>query len=100
MKSDAQKIAGPAYLPLEREIEKAEFIAGLRHALDLRYRRLCQAARTDWERLIGGDESDACVTVRVQTSPLGRARGSGFLKSRRQTVSKPQVNGSVPHFAH
>lgn len=96
MKSHAQKIPGPAHFPLEMEIAKAEFMASVRHALDMRYRRLCEAARADWERLIGSDPSDACVTVRVQTSA---ARGSGFLKSRRR-ASKPHANGAVPHFAH
>ena len=87
-------------LAVEREIEKAEFIAAIRHALDLRYRSLCQAARADWERLFGSDPADACVTVRVQTSPAAATRGSGFLKSRRQPVSKSHVNGSVARFAH
>jgi hypothetical protein len=82
---------------LEREIEKAEFLAAIRHALDLRYRSLCQSARADWERLFGSDPSDACVKVRVQTAPT---RGSGFLKSRRQPISKSHLNGSVPRFAH
>jgi hypothetical protein len=82
------------------EAEKAEIVAGLRHALDLHYRRICQAARADWERLIGSDPSDACVTVRVQTNPSASTRGSGFLKSRRQPASKSEAKGSVPHFAH
>lgn len=100
MKSDAQKTATPARRPLKQEIEKAEFIAAVRYAVDLRYRRLCQAARADWERLIGSDPSDACVTVRVQTSPQNATRGSGFLKSRRRPVSKSHANGAMPHFAH
>lgn len=93
MKRDAQK-------SLEYEIEKVEVIAAIRHALDLRYRRLCQTARADWEGLFGNDPADKCVTVRVQTTPSTAARGSGFLKSRRQPASKSHANGSVPHFAH
>jgi hypothetical protein len=83
-----------------REAEKAETHAGLRHALDVRYRQICRAARADWERLIGRDPSDACVTVRVQTNQSTATRGSGFLKSRRRPASKSQAKGSVPHFAH
>jgi hypothetical protein len=89
-----------AHQSLEHEIEKAEFITAIRHALDLRYRRLCQAARADWERLFGSDPSDACVTVRVQMSPSTATRGSGFLKSRKQPASKAHANGSVQSFAH
>ena len=83
-----------------REAEKVEILAGLRHALDLRYRQICQAARTDWERLIRRDPSDACVTVRVRKNPSIATRGSGFLKSRRQPASKSEAKGSVPRFAH
>jgi hypothetical protein len=83
-----------------REAEKAEILAGLRHALDLRYRQICETARTDWERLIGNDPSDACVTVHVQTDASTATRGAGFLKSRRQAASKSEAKGSVPGFAH
>jgi len=84
----------------EHEIQKAEFITAIRHALDLRYRRLCETARADWERLFGSDPADACVTVRVQANSSIATRGSGFLKSRRQPASKSHANGSVPGFAH
>jgi len=83
-----------------QEIEKAETLTGIRHALDLTYRRVCQAARADWERLFGSDPADTCVTVRVQTSPATATRGSGFLKWRRRLVSKSHVKGSLPRFAH
>ena len=82
---------------LRDEAGKAEVIGTIRQAIDLRYRRICQAARTDWERLIGTDPADACVTVRVR--PSTAIRGSGFLKSRRQ-VSKSHSNGSVAGYAH
>jgi len=85
---------------LEQEIEKAELLTGIRHVLDLTYRRMCHAARADWEQLFGSDPADACITVRVHTSPSTAARGSGFLKSRRQSVSKSPAKGSVPRFAH
>jgi len=89
----------------QRELAKLEIVAGIRSALDSKYRRLCQAARADWERLFGDkDPADACVSVRVavkpavtQTTPI---RGSGFLKSRRQPVSKSGAKGSLPRFAH
>jgi hypothetical protein len=45
-------------------LAKVEVVAGLRHALDLKYRRLCQAAQGDWERLFGSkDPADACVII-------------------------------------
>ena len=87
-----------AQTPLEHEVEKAEILAGFRNALDLHYRQICQAARVDWERLVGADPADACVTVRVHTKPANATRGSGFLKSRKP--SKLSANGSVPRFAH
>jgi hypothetical protein len=85
---------------LQQEIEKAEILTGIRQALDLAYRRMCETARADWERLFGRHPADACITVRVHTSPSAATRGSGFLKSRRQSVSKSPAKGSVPRFAH
>jgi hypothetical protein len=82
-----------------KELSKAEVIAGLRQALDAQYRRLCQAARADWERLIGSDPADACVTVRGATNQPAAIRGSGFLKSRKP-VSKLETKSSMPRFAH
>ncbi|PYL18384.1 MAG: hypothetical protein DME30_03535 [Verrucomicrobia bacterium] len=89
----------------QRELSKLEVVAGLRHALDLQYRGLCQAARGDWERLFGSKgPADACVSVRVASEPIAiqttAIRGSGFLKSRRQPVSKPGAKNSLPRFAH
>ena len=89
----------------QRELSKLEVVAGLRRALDLQYRQLCQAARADWERLFGSkDPADACVSVRVASQPIAiqttAIRGSGFLKSRRQPVSKPGAKDSLPRFAH
>ena len=83
----------------QREVDKAEIIAGLRHALDVQYRRFCQAARADWERLFGSDPADACVTVRVATNQPAAIRGSGFLKSRRPSGPKTGAK-HLPGFAH
>ena len=83
----------------QQELAKVELLTVLRHALDFRYRHLCQAARADWERLFGKDPADSCVTVRVATAPAGAVRGSGFLKSRRP-VSKSTAKSSMPSFAH
>jgi len=84
---------------LQKEVANAEVIAGLRHTLDLQYRRFVQAARADWERLIGSDAADACVTVRVSAKEPAAVRSSGFLKSRRQN-RKPETKSSVARFAH
>jgi hypothetical protein len=84
----------------QRELAKVEIVAELRHALDLQYRRLCEAARADWERLFRGkDPADACVSVWVAAIPSSTTRGSGFLKSRRQ-LSKSGAKASLPRFAH
>ena len=88
----------------QRELTKVETIAGLRQALDLRYRRLCEAARSDWERLFGDkDPADACVSVRVAVEPgaiqTTATRGSGFLKSRRPLGPKTTAK-RLPGFAH
>jgi hypothetical protein len=82
---------------LQREVAKAEIIAGLRHALDSSYRRFVEAARADWERLFGSDPADVCVTVRVAVSQPSAARGSGFLKSRRGPT--PKWGKHLPGFA-
>ena len=84
----------------QREVVKAQIIAGLRHALDSQYRRFIDAARADWERLIGSDPADSCVTVRVSANEPAAIRGSGFLKSRRQIAAKSGRKSSVPRFAH
>jgi hypothetical protein len=88
----------------QRELAKVEVIAGLRHAIDARYRRLIQAAQADWERLFGRDPSDACVTVRISAEQLAAqtraVRGSGFLKSRRSPETKHGAKRALPGFAH
>jgi hypothetical protein len=85
----------------QKELAKVEIVAELRNAFDLRYRRLCEAARADWERLFRGkDPADACVSVRVAAIPSSTTRGSGFLQSRRRQVSKSGAKASLPRFAH
>jgi len=63
----------------QRELAKVEIICGLRQALDLRYRQICDGAGADWERLFGGkDPADACVSVRVSAALSNAIRGAGF----------------------
>ena len=84
---------------IRREAEKAEIIAGLRHALDSSYRRFVESARADWERLFGSDPADVCVCVSVSVAvDEGAVRGSGFLKSRRPAAHK--LGKRLPGFAH
>jgi hypothetical protein len=84
----------------QNELARVEILAGLRHALDFRYRRLWEAARADWERLFPGkDPADACVSVRVTANSSGATRGSGFLKSRRPSGPKAATK-RLPGFAH
>jgi hypothetical protein len=83
-----------------KELARVEMLGGLRHALDFRYRRLCEAARADWERLFGSkDPADACISVRVTALPSTATRGSGFLKSRRPSGPKTATK-RLPGFAH
>ena len=88
----------------QTELTKLEAIAGLRQALDSHYRRMCEAARSDWERLFGdNDPADASVSVRVAEKTTAvqttATPGSGFLKSRRQP-EKSGAKSSLPRFAH
>jgi cell wall assembly regulator SMI1 len=47
-------------------VDSRRLIAGLRHALDMNYARVLDAARREWERNFAGkDPSDACVSVRI-----------------------------------
>jgi hypothetical protein len=47
-------------------IDSHRLITGLRHALDVNYARVLEAARSQWERCFeGNDPSDACVSVRI-----------------------------------
>lgn len=47
-------------------IDSRRLITGLRHALDVSYTRVLDAAKERWERHFeGSDPSDACVSVRI-----------------------------------
>ena len=49
-------------------IDSRRLITGLRHALDVSYARVLNAAADRWERLFeGNDPSDACVSVRISS---------------------------------
>jgi hypothetical protein len=79
-------------------IESRRLIAGLRHALDLNYARVLDAARREWERSFAGtDPSDACVSVRItsgeskkSTLPCG-----GFLQRPAWSPLNGHGRGSV-----
>ncbi|MFZ1220444.1 MAG: hypothetical protein WAO00_14210 [Chthoniobacterales bacterium] len=61
MKSSSQP-----HLLADNFIDSRRFILGLRHALDVSYERVLDAARAQWEQhLEGNDPSDACVSVRI-----------------------------------
>jgi hypothetical protein len=84
----------------QRELAKVEITCGLRQALDLRYRQICDSAGADWQRLFGGkDPADACVSVRVSAALSNAIRGAGFLKLRTQLSRKASGKRS-PRFAH
>lgn len=46
-------------------IDRRRLIAGLKHALDVSYTRVLEAAKDRWDRLECTDPSDACVSVRI-----------------------------------
>lgn len=46
-------------------IDSRRLITGLRHALDVSYTRVLDAAKERWDRLESKDPSDACVSVRI-----------------------------------
>jgi hypothetical protein len=47
----------------------------LHYALDDTYRRLLTTAKTDWQRLFGGqDSSDSCVSVQIRARLNGKTR--------------------------
>ena len=47
-------------------IDSRRLITGLRHALDVNYARVLDAAKTQWERCFeSNDPSNACVSVRI-----------------------------------
>ncbi|HEX8077671.1 MAG TPA: hypothetical protein VF511_07640 [Chthoniobacterales bacterium] len=49
-------------------IDSRRLITGLRHALDVNYGRVLDAARARWERQFEAkDPSNACVSVRISS---------------------------------
>ncbi len=81
-----------------------ELVTTIQQAIDRNYRRLCEAAKADWERLFRGkDASGIRINVRVhpqesvkRTLPLP---GSAFLKSRRPPEARRRGKRSRG-FAH
>ncbi len=74
-------------------IDSRRLIAGLRHALDMNYARVLDAARREWERNFAGkDPSDACVSVRITSGESKKSTLScgGFL----QRPSWSPLNGN------
>lgn len=74
---------------LGKPMPNRDAIDGLRHALDLGYARLREAARNEWERNFAGkDPSDACVSVRVTTGDSKRRSlpCAGVLRRRRSLL--------------
>ena len=89
------------FAAIELEATKFEMISGLERALDVNYRRLINAAKSEWEeRFAGQDPSDACVGVHIRAAhDQARAvRGSGFLKAGQPSRS-PKRQLSFPRFA-
>jgi hypothetical protein len=74
---------------LGKRMPNRDAIDGLRHALDLGYARLREAAKNEWERNFAGkDPSDACVSVRITTgdSRLRSLPCAGVLRRRRSLL--------------
>ncbi|MFL6521802.1 MAG: hypothetical protein ACJ8NS_16435 [Chthoniobacterales bacterium] len=73
-------------------IDSHRLITGLRHALDVNYTRVLDAAKTHWERCFeGNDPSDACVTVRITsgkpTAGVMKRPASSLLYGRRPSIA-------------
>ena len=72
-------------------IDSRRLITGLRHALDVNYTRVLDAAKDRWERNFQGkDPSDACVTVRITSGKpsagvIKKPAGSLLYGTRRLT---------------
>jgi hypothetical protein len=59
------KTSSQAHVLSDNFIDSRRLITGLRHALDVSYTRVLDAAKERWDRLEGNDPSDACVSVRI-----------------------------------
>ena len=73
-------------------IDSRRLITGLRHALDVSYTRVLEAARERWEQHFeGNDPSDACVSVRITSGKpsagvIRKPAGSLLYGTRRLTA--------------
>lgn len=87
MKSSAQ-----SHVLSDNFIDSRRLITGLKHALDVNYARVLDAARTQWEHhFAGNDPSDACVTVRITSGKptaavMKKPRASLLYTTRRLTA--------------
>lgn len=60
------KSASETQLLSDNFIDSRRLVLGLRHALDVSYERVLNAAKEQWEQHFEGlDPSDACVSVRI-----------------------------------
>jgi hypothetical protein len=73
-------------------IDSRRLITGLRHALDVNYARVLDAARERWERCFeANDPSNACVRVRITSGKptaavIKKPAGSLLYATRRLTA--------------
>lgn len=77
----------------ENIIDSRRLITGLKHALDMNYARVLDAARNEWERSFAGkDPSDACVSVRISSGDSEEIAlpSGGILKKPSQSFLKWQ----------
>lgn len=62
----AMKNSSHSKIVSDTVIDSRRLITGLRHALDVNYARVLDAAREQWERCFeANDPSNACVHVRI-----------------------------------
>jgi hypothetical protein len=69
--------------------DNRRLIDGLRQALDMKYARLLETAKQQWERNFAGkDSSDVCVSVRVTSGDSQRLflPCAGVLRHRGRSV--------------
>jgi hypothetical protein len=79
--------------PQTRDADNRRMIDGLRQALDMKYARLLETAKQQWERNFAGkDPSDACVSVCVTSGDSQRLflPCAGILRKRGRSL----LNGS------
>jgi hypothetical protein len=82
----------------EHIIDNRRLIRGLKHALDLNYARVLDAARREWEcNYAGKDPSDACVSVCISSgNPEKSALAcGGILKKPRKSLLSGNRRGLI-----